>query len=91
MGINAPASSKVLIRAAKSAVGSASRAEVVWRPLSRAGVAFLDACAKGHTLEVAATSALNVEPTADFAALISTLLDAGALIPTDSPTDSRTG
>ena len=58
-------------------------AEVVWHPLSRAGTAFLDACAKGHTLEAAATSALNAEPTADFAALISTLLDAGALIPTD--------
>ena len=67
------------------------RAEVVWRPLSRAGVAFLDACAEGHTLEAAATSALNAEPTADFAALMSTLLDAGALIPTDLPTDSRTG
>ncbi len=37
-------------------------------------------------LRTAATSALNVEPTADFAALISTLLDAGALIPTDSRT-----
>ena len=61
-------------------------AEVVWRPLSRAGVAFLDACAKGHTLEAAATAALETAPTADFAALISTLLDAGALIPTDSRT-----
>ncbi|UCU99791.1 DNA-binding domain-containing protein [Acidovorax radicis] len=59
-------------------------AEVVWHPLSRAGVAFLDACAQGLPLEAAATSALDVEPTADFAALISTLLDAGALIPTDS-------
>ena len=66
-------------------------AEVVWHPLSRVGTAFLDACADGRTLEAAATSALNAEPTADFAALISTLLDAGALIPTDLPTDSRTG
>ena len=66
-------------------------AEVVWHPLSRAGVVFLDACAQGCTLEAAATSALNAEPTADFAALISTLLEAGALIPTDLPTDSRTG
>jgi len=47
-------------------------------------MAFLDACAKGRTLEAAATSALNVEPTADFSALICTLLDAGALIPTVS-------
>jgi len=61
-------------------------AEVVWHPLSRAGVAVLDACGEGHTLEAAATSALDVEPTADFAALICTLLDAGALIPTDSRT-----
>ncbi|MGQ0728228.1 HvfC/BufC family peptide modification chaperone [Acidovorax sp.] len=61
-------------------------AEVVWHPLSRAGMAFLDACAEGYTLEAAATSALNAEPAADFAALISTLLDAGALIPTDSRT-----
>ena len=37
-----------------------------------------------RTLEAAATSALDAEPTADFGALISTLLDAGALIPTDS-------
>ena len=42
--------------------------------------------AKYSLLETAATSALNAEPTADFAALISTLLDAGALIPTDSRT-----
>lgn len=59
-------------------------APVTWRPLSRAGVAFLDACAQGQTLEAAATSALAAEPTADFAALMGTLLDAGALIPTDS-------
>ena len=61
-------------------------ADVVWRPLSRAGVAFLDACAKGHTLEAAATAALETAPTADFAALISPVRGAGALIPTDSRT-----
>ena len=66
-------------------------AEVVWHSLSRAGMVFLDACAEGHTLETASTSALNAEPTADFAALINTLLAAGALIPTDLPTESRTG
>ena len=33
-----------------------------------------------------AGAALETAPTADFAALISTLLDAGALIPTDSRT-----
>lgn len=62
------------------------QAEVTWRPLPRSGVAFLNACAQGMTLEAAATSALDTEPTADFAALIGILLDAGALIPIDSST-----
>lgn len=61
-------------------------AEVTWRPLSRAGVAFLDACAQGLTLEAAATNALDTDPTADFAGLMGCLLDAGALIPTVSRT-----
>ena len=61
-------------------------AEVTWRALSRAGVAFLDACAQGHTLEAAATRALTADPATDFAALMGTLLDAGALIATDSCT-----
>lgn len=52
---------------------------VTWRPVSRAGVAFLDACAEGLPLEAAATAALTAEPTADFAALIALLLDAGTL------------
>ncbi len=59
-------------------------AQVTWRPLSRAGVAFMDACAHGEPLEAAAHAALNADPNADLAALISTLLDAGALIPTDA-------
>ena len=59
-------------------------AQVTWRPLSRAGVAFMDACAHGEPLEAAAQTALDADPTADLAALISTLLDAGALIPTDA-------
>lgn len=62
-------------------------AQVTWRPLSRAGVAFLDACAQGQALEAAATIALDADPATDFAALMGTLLDAGAL----APTDSRTG
>ncbi|HEY9208615.1 putative DNA-binding domain-containing protein [Acidovorax sp.] len=62
-------------------------AEVVWHSLSRAGVTFLDACAQGLTLEAAATRALETDPAADFAALMGTLLDAGALVPTDSRTD----
>lgn len=63
------------------------QSEVTWRPLPRAGVAFLDACAQGLTLEAAATHALEADPAADFAALMGSLLDAGAL----TPTDSRTG
>jgi hypothetical protein len=55
-------------------------AEVTWRPLSRAGVAFMDACGQGRPLEAAATCALTVDPATDFAALMGTLLDAGALI-----------
>ncbi|MBT9511826.1 MAG: putative DNA-binding domain-containing protein [Acidovorax sp.] len=59
-------------------------AAVTWRPLSRAGGAFLDACAEGRALEAAATSALDTDPATDFAALMGTLLDAGALVPTHS-------
>ena len=72
------------------------RDAVTWRPISRAGVAFLDACAAGVPLEAAATAALTAEPAADFAALIALLLDAGALTspdthsvcPTDTPGES---
>lgn len=57
-------------------------AAVTWRPLSRAGAAFLHACAQGRALEAAATSALETDPSTDLAALLDTLLDAGALIDT---------
>ncbi|MBD9394570.1 DNA-binding domain-containing protein [Acidovorax sp. ACV01] len=56
-------------------------AEVTWRPLSRAGVALMDACAEGLALEAAATRALDTDPATDFAALMGNLLDAGALVP----------
>jgi hypothetical protein len=59
-------------------------AEVTWRPLHRAGVAFLDACTRGLPLEAAATCALETDPGTNFAALIGSLLDAGALTLTDS-------
>jgi hypothetical protein len=52
---------------------------VVWHPLSQAGLVFLDACASGASLETAATGALTQAPTTDFAALLGTLLHAGAL------------
>jgi len=62
-------------------------AEVTWRPLAHAGVAFMDACAQGHPLEAAATRALDTDPATDFSALIGSLLDAGALISNHRHTD----
>ncbi len=53
-------------------------AEVRHRPLGRAGVAFLDACAEGERIEGAVQAALEVEPGADLSALVHQLLDAGA-------------
>ena len=61
------------------------QAQVVWRPLTRAGVALLDACAQGQPLEAAASAALHADPAADLAALIGSLLDAGALTAPDRP------
>ena len=61
------------------------QAAVTWRALPRAGVAFLDACAQGLALEAAATCALEADPAADFAALMGSLLDAGALTATNTP------
>lgn len=52
---------------------------VTWRAISPAGIAFLDACANGMALEGAATAALTAEPAVDFAALMTQLLNAGAL------------
>ena len=52
---------------------------VQWALLSRAGVAFLDACTAGLPLELAATQALQAEPGADLTALMAQLLQAGAL------------
>lgn len=56
-------------------------AAVVWHPLPRAGVVFLNACANGASLEQAATEALTADTTTDFSALIGLLLNAGALAP----------
>lgn len=47
-------------------------------PLSRAGCAFLDACAAGSTLADAARAALDVDSTVDLGCLMTTLLEAGA-------------
>lgn len=61
-------------------------AAVVWRALPRAGCALLDACAAGLPLEAAATEALAADPAIDLAPLLGSLLDAGALVHTHSPT-----
>ncbi|HEY1608433.1 MAG TPA: DNA-binding domain-containing protein [Paraburkholderia sp.] len=53
--------------------------EVIWRPLSAAGHAFLGACAAGAPFEAAAQSALDAQPDADFGALFQMLLEAGAI------------
>lgn len=72
----------------KGDVGLLTRPQstVIWRPLARAGTAFLDACAEGLTLEAAATRALEADGAINFAALMGELLDAGALTLPNSPT-----
>ncbi|TDV23307.1 putative DNA-binding protein [Paraburkholderia caballeronis] len=57
--------------------------EVIWRWLSAAGHAFLQACATGAPFEAAAQSALNAQPDADLGALFSMLLEAGAMAEQD--------
>lgn len=52
---------------------------VAWQCMSRSAGAFLDACAQGRLLGEAAAAALDVEPDADIADLLSRLLRAGAL------------
>jgi hypothetical protein len=75
--------------------GAAFDAEIDWRGegvlltrphgavkhqrLSRAGAAFLSACAEALSLECAVAAALDTDPTADLAALIDQLLQAGAI------------
>lgn len=54
------------------------RDAVQWRALDRAGCAFLDACAAGGTLAMAAQAALEAQADADLGRLISILLEAGA-------------
>jgi hypothetical protein len=56
-------------------------AAVTWAALGRGGCAFLDACAAGRPLGDAAEAALQAEPGVDLAALLSHLLQRGALSP----------
>lgn len=67
------------------------RDAVTWRALSTAGVAFMDACASGLALEAAATAAITAEPSVDFAALITQLLNAGGLTERNAHTTTSTG
>ena len=53
-------------------------AQVLRRPLSIGGSAFLDRCAAGARLPDAAAAALAIEPAIDLAALMADLLEAGA-------------
>jgi hypothetical protein len=59
-------------------------AEVRQAPVDRAGIAFLDACAQGESIEAAVLAALDVDPGADLSALVHQLLDAGAFSALDS-------
>jgi hypothetical protein len=51
---------------------------VFWLALDAAGCAFLDACADGGTLALAAQAALDADSAADLRQLLATLLAAGA-------------
>lgn len=53
---------------------------VAWQRIDPSGGAFLDACRQDRSLALAAAAALEVDPGADIAALLSQLLSAGALI-----------
>lgn len=57
-------------------------ASVTWRPLDVAGCVFLDACANGQPLGMAAAAAAAANPHADIAALLAMLLRAGAFAAT---------
>nr|WP_314629958.1 DNA-binding domain-containing protein [uncultured Noviherbaspirillum sp.] len=57
-------------------------ANVTWRPLDATGCAFLDACAEGQPLGMAAAAALAANAHADIAALLAMLLQDGAFTAT---------
>lgn len=50
--------------------------QVLWQPLSQSECLFLDACARGLSLEAAANEALAFDSTLDFSALLGRLLAA---------------
>lgn len=57
-------------------------ASVTWRSLDAAGCAFMDACAQGQPLGMAAAAAVAADTHADIAALLAVLLQDGAFIAT---------
>lgn len=57
---------------------------VNWHEITKAGCAFLDACADGASLAEAAERALAADPEADVSATFATLLRAGAFIGTSA-------
>lgn len=63
---------------------------VIWRPIGRAGCAFLDACAKGWPLGEAAEQALALDADCDLAALLEALLRAGAFTHSTAPSTEST-
>lgn len=63
---------------------------VTWHPVSRAGCAFLDACANGLPLSEAAEQALTANADCDLAALLEALLRAGAFTTTTTPSNEST-
>lgn len=67
-----------LVWQGEGALLSRPRGEVIWRPLSAAGYAFLEASAAQLTFEAAAQRALDAQPDADLGAIVGALLGAGA-------------
>jgi len=65
------------------------RAAVEWAALDAAGCAFLDACAAGRALDEAARRALDADRQADLAAILATLLGAGAFSHARAVQDSQ--
>ncbi|VTU29936.1 hypothetical protein H6CHR_03295 [Variovorax sp. PBL-H6] len=61
---------------------------VTWHPIGWAGCVFLDACAAGLPLGNAAEQALALDAATDLAALLESLLRAGAFTTTDPSTES---
>lgn len=53
--------------------------QVLWEPADRAACSFLDACARGSGLAEATEHALHADPACDLMAMLSRLLQAGAL------------